>query len=102
MEAYRERNLFRQRMYMHNSRVTGTDDAFVFKNSQLCLKLTHGVDRLRRATEHEPRADIFVFDTTQSNSDVVAAECTFNFLLQLCVNSSHFDCDFIGHEYETV
>lgn len=56
---------------MHDRGITGTDDVLVLEDRELCLKLLDGVYGLVRAGQHEPRADLLIVDTAQTDPNVV-------------------------------
>lgn len=102
MGTYRERDLLRKGMTMHNSGITSTNDVLVVQNSQLSLKRGHCVDRLLRAGYHVSGSNVFIIYSANTNTDVVTANGRLDFVFHLVVEGGNFDVVLVGHENESV
>lgn len=52
-------------VYVHDSRVTGADDALVFQDDHLSVKDTASTRRRRRVTQNKARRNVLLLDTFQ-------------------------------------
>lgn len=59
-------------MNMHNGRISGTDDVFVFQNGQLSFEMPYCMDGVLWACEYKTRANVFVLYSSQSDAYVIS------------------------------
>lgn len=68
---------------MHDCAVAGCDDILVVENDNLCLEPSDGVNRLFGRGENEADRNVLIFDSAQSNTNVVTAVGVRDFLFNL-------------------
>ena len=102
VKTHGEGDLLGERMTVHDSGVTGTNDIFVVQDGQLSFESGHSMYGFLRASQYESGADIFVIDTAYTDPDVIAAERLLDLVFHLVVKSGDFDFVLVGHEKEGV
>lgn len=76
---------------VHDGTVTRANNILVVEDDELGLKVRDGVDGSLDGRENESDSDLFVFDSTETDADVVSAHGHRNFLLHLVVDGSNDD-----------
>ena len=86
-----ERNLLCQSMNVHDRSVSRTNNVFVVEDDELSLELGDGVNGGLRRGEDETDADILVFNSAQSYTNVVTAHGERNLVFHLIVDRGYAD-----------
>jgi hypothetical protein len=84
-QTYGYRDFLGKSVDVQNTRVSTTDDTLGLQNTEIGLERGDSLDRLGRRGQDETRHNVFIVDTTQSDTDVVTAECRFQFVVVFSV-----------------
>jgi len=89
-------------MQVENTGVSRADNVLGLDDGEVGLELGDSLDGLGGRGEDETGLDLIVVDATETETDVVTAECGVELLGSLGVDGGNFDGVLVGHEEEGV
>ena len=102
MQQRRQIHFLVERVSVHDSTVSCTNNVAVLEDRELRLKAAHDMHRVLRVRQHKASLHLVELDTLELHTHIVSRHSCWHLLVYFVKDSQHLDRRLVGHEHQRI